>query len=583
MGGRSRLFGIAGAAAWLLAAGGLLAQPAATFNSPGSHAWTVPAGVTAIQVDVRGAEGGTQDGAGGLGARVMTTLSVTPGQVLRVRVGGRGHNGSRAGSDSLGGFNGGANGGTGTENAAGGGGASDIRTDDNDLNTRLVVAGGGGGAGTGGATAGGDGGDPNGYAGGSAGGGGGGTQSGGGAGGHDQTCCPTADGGSGSFGGGGAGATAVHAGGGGGGGYYGGGGGGGGLSGSDGGGGGGGSSRSFGTGTTLARAYQTGNGEVVINPCREQTTVAFNSPGSHPWTVPEGVTSIQVDVRGAEGGTQDGVGGLGARVVTTFSVTPGQVLHVRVGGRGHNGSRALGDSLGGFNGGANGGTGTENAAGGGGASDIRTDDNDLNTRLVVAGGGGGAGTGGATAGGDGGDPNGYAGGSAGGGGGGTQSGGGAGGRDQTCCPTADGGTGSFGGGANGATAVHAGGGGGGGYYGGGGGGGGLSGSDGGGGGGGSSRSPGTGTTLARAYQTGHGEVLIHACPGPQLSLRCSEVEMCWKSEANKMYQVQYRSMLTTNQWTDLGSPVTGSGSTNCITDRIQPGQPHRFYRLEQLP
>ena len=56
---------------------------------------------------------------------------------------------------------------------------------------------------------------------------------------------------------------------------------------------------------------------------------------SRTFTVPSGVTSITIDVRGAQGGTE-GIytGGLGARMQGTFAVSPGQVLTVVVGGAG---------------------------------------------------------------------------------------------------------------------------------------------------------------------------------------------------------------------------------------------------------
>ena len=70
---------------------------------------------------------------------------------------------------------------------------------------------------------------------------------------------------------------------------------------------------------------------------------------------------------------------------------------------------------------------------------------------------------------------------------------------------------------------------------------------------------------------------------PHLSIRCSAVELCWQSASNKTYQVQYRSSLTTNQWTDLDAPVQGNGTTTCIVDTVPIGQPQRFYRVFALP
>lgn len=66
--------------------------------------------------------------------------------------------------------------------------------------------------------------------------------------------------------------------------------------------------------------------------------------------------------------------------------------------------------------------------------------------------------------------------------------------------------------------------------------------------------------------------------GPTVSANVASMDVCWDSLTNRQYQVQYRSALTTNQWANLGNPVAGSGSTNCITDTVR-GEPQRFYRV----
>lgn len=70
---------------------------------------------------------------------------------------------------------------------------------------------------------------------------------------------------------------------------------------------------------------------------------------------------------------------------------------------------------------------------------------------------------------------------------------------------------------------------------------------------------------------------------PIATLRVSEVEVCWNTASNRTYQVQYRSTWTTNAWADLGPPVAGNGSTNCITDKVPLGQSQRYYRMLTLP
>lgn len=112
--------------------------------SGGSTYWTCPSGVTSVSVDMSGAKGGTSYGSysrGGYGGRVVCNLTVTPGVVYQINVGGQGSSQSCCGTVS-GGFNGG---GTGIYYGAGGGGATDIRVSPYGLGDRLIVAGGGGG------------------------------------------------------------------------------------------------------------------------------------------------------------------------------------------------------------------------------------------------------------------------------------------------------------------------------------------------------------------------------------------------------------------------------------------------------
>lgn len=67
-----------------------------------------------------------------------------------------------------------------------------------------------------------------------------------------------------------------------------------------------------------------------------------------------------------------------------------------------------------------------------------------------------------------------------------------------------------------------------------------------------------------------------------MSIRVSQIEVCWTASTGRWYQVQYKSELTTNRWMNFGPPVAG-GNTNCITDSVDAGQPQKFYRVEALP
>ena len=128
-------------------------------------------------------------------------------------------------------------------------------------------------------------------------------------------------------------------------------------------------------------------------------TVDFAYTGAEQtFTVPAGVSELQLEVWGAEGGgrrtsniSDNGLGGHGGYSVGTLHVTGGETLNVYVGGIG--GYSDSGLAYGGFNGG-----GTtyassvgEPAGGGGGATDIRLNGNTLYDRIIVAGGGGGGG------------------------------------------------------------------------------------------------------------------------------------------------------------------------------------------------
>ena len=93
-----------------------------TFDYTGNiESFTVPAGVTSLTLDTKGAQGGnTQIHFGGKGARMIGTVAVTPGQVLKVLVGGQGT----------------------LSDYGGGGGGTFVTTA---TNSPLVIAGGGGG------------------------------------------------------------------------------------------------------------------------------------------------------------------------------------------------------------------------------------------------------------------------------------------------------------------------------------------------------------------------------------------------------------------------------------------------------
>jgi hypothetical protein len=219
------------------------------------------------------------------------------------------------------------------------------------------------------------------------------------------------------------------------------------------------------------------------------TTCAYKGAGQDTFTVPAGVTSVNVTAVGASGGRGDSTGwspAAGASVRDgAVPVSPDQTLTVVVGGIGGDGASTSGGEGGTPGGGGAGGdypiADPQAAADGGGGGGYSGVLGVTQSPLVIAGGGGGAGGGSGGAGGSGDIGQGGGLGGESGGGGGTSTGGGSGGPGS-------GGDGAGGsllqggqGGASGGAGNSSGGGGGGGYYGGGGGGGAFNGSGGGGG------------------------------------------------------------------------------------------------------
>ncbi|MBX2907612.1 MAG: hypothetical protein KF744_16325, partial [Taibaiella sp.] len=392
---------------------GAFAQETTEFHyTGGMQTYQVPAGVTKIYVDALGARGGENYyySRPGFGGRVQCEMTVTPGQVLNIFVGGHGRGSAYSvtkGSSFTypGGYNGGGNG---YGYGGGGGGATDVRIGGTALSNRVLVAGGGGGAGyytsspyysekggDGGGLTGENGKGSNSYTDSKA--GRGGTPSAGGAKGTYSS-----SGSSGSLGNGGN-ASTTGRGGGGGGGYYGGGGG-------SYGGGGGGSSYTNSSYCSNVKHVQgengikDGNGFVRITTMPTGSAVYGYTGGVQTYTVPSGVNFLQVDMEGAAGGCNlhwpqymyRSEPGYGGRVQCVIPVTPGQTLNIYVGGEGltgrMSGSSPIGGT-GGYNGGGNGTAYSSSYAGGGGggATDIRIGGTALSNRVVVAGGGGGAG------------------------------------------------------------------------------------------------------------------------------------------------------------------------------------------------
>jgi hypothetical protein len=303
-------------------------EPGALFTYTGAvQSWTVPANVTSITIHEMGAGSSNNaiGGIGGIGGASTGTLAVTQGQTYYILV-GSGSNGYGGGGPSNGGS---------PANGYGGGMTWFSGTSTPFLSTSTfnsypeLVAGGAGGAGNyqtggaGGGTVGGTGTGSN--------GGGGGNQS---AGGITNGTNNTVTAGSFGQGGTGQGAGSMSGYGGGGGGYYGGGGGQ-----YTGGGGGGGSGYVSGAFTNATTTKGTGatagnNGQLYISYVQPQVLAGYTGAVAS-WTVPNGVTSIAINIAGAG----DGLGESGGSSVGTLAVTPGTKYYYNIGsaGAGYNG------------------------------------------------------------------------------------------------------------------------------------------------------------------------------------------------------------------------------------------------------
>lgn len=354
----------------------------------------------------------------------------------------------------------------------------------------------------------------------------------------------------------------------------------------------------------VARRWESNHGISMMNPIKPRafivlavcalvvlgssgqaaaTTASFTTQGCSTFTVPTGVSSVQIAAVGAAGG---GFGAPGDGVSATLSVTPGRSLDVCV------------DS----GGGAGGSASPTGGGAGGGASGVSSG-TDFSTPILVAGGGGGGGSGlmGAAGGGGPGLPAGSPGaGSAGasnGGGGGTSSTGGAGGGGGNGAGSGASGPGAGGTGGSGSSfGFGGGGGGGGGYFGGGGGGGGsLGGAMGGGGGGGGSDlctdSPtltgcsvysGAGTQTGAGSAAGDAQVILTYIVVSATSLDSSPNPSMPGQSVTFTATVTGSSPTGTVEFKDGSGDVTGcaarplsGGTATCAISSLSPGS-HRI-------
>ena len=138
--------------------------------------------------------------------------------------------------------------------------------------------------------------------------------------------------------------------------------------------------------------YSFAFGMLALSGVSFAQTQTFTFTGAvQTFTVPACVSEVTITAHGGSGSnghastSPAGIGGNGAIVTGTYSVSGGDVLNIYVGGQG-----TL--TTAGFNGGGI--NAANSSAGGGGASDVRFNGTALTDRIIVAGGGGAGGNGG---------------------------------------------------------------------------------------------------------------------------------------------------------------------------------------------
>lgn len=145
--------------------------------------------------------------------------------------------------------------------------------------------------------------------------------------------------------------------------------------------------------TEAARFFVLALGAVQETPPPGELSQAFAYTGAvQTFTVPDNVTEIHIEAKGASGAVDTvfaGTSAPGGTVSARFPVTPGSVLDVYVGGRPSAGTQGGGWP----NGGSGDSVAGSNGTGGGGSSHVVATGGAIASALIVAGAGGGQGKG----------------------------------------------------------------------------------------------------------------------------------------------------------------------------------------------
>jgi hypothetical protein len=89
------------------------------------------------------------------------------------------------------------------------------------------------------------------------------------------------------------------------------------------------------------------------------------------------------------------------------------------------------------------------------------------------------------------------------------------------------------------------------------------------------------TALAPSDGLGYGGV-IALPPLSKLTIAVAAISLKWPTTLGKTYQLQYQSPRTANLWTNLGTPIQGTGNDISVLDSVG-DDIQRTYRLQMLP
>lgn len=65
-------------------------------------------------------------------------------------------------------------------------------------------------------------------------------------------------------------------------------------------------------------------------------------------------------------------------------------------------------------------------------------------------------------------------------------------------------------------------------------------------------------------------------------IKVSVVDLCWNTQTNGLYQVQYRTNTTTSPWFNIGGTLQGNGLQMCVPVDMPAGQAGKFFRVMGL-